>query len=183
MANKNDEFKELSSDIGPVLAPLGFRLVEAGWASVNTSMVLRFMVDKTRKADYRDGVTHGDCIHVTKLIEAEIEKRRFFNDIDYSIEVSSPGVSRPFSSIEDYEANLGLEIVLKLRERIDGHDTLAGFLRKISPDGACVEIELTGYENGRAKKPKGPKKPVVLSGEMIAVPLENVFRAMIKLQF
>jgi len=183
VATKQDEFNELSGDIKPMLNQLGFRLVESGWASVNNSMVLRFVVDKVHKTDYRDGVTHGNCIQITKTIETEMEKRRFFDDIDYSIEVSSPGVSRAFTSIEDYEANLGIEIVVKLREKIEGHDTIAGFLRQISSDGTSVTVEITGYENGRAVKPKGPKKVVSTTGKTVSIALDNIIKSMVKLQF
>lgn len=182
----NNEINEMAEDLKPSFKNAGFRLVEFSFANMGQAggLVLRFLVDRAVKETVRDGVTHGDCIAVTKIIESEIEKRPSFQQIDYSIEVSSPGVNRPFLTLEDYEVNIGFEIVIKLRNKILDHNKLTGILREVrGGDAPAIVLEVTGTGDDAPNKVKGPRKASKLAGKIETVPVADIAKASIKIQF
>jgi len=190
VASINDEIKDIIEDLKPGLTAAGFRLVEFGFANLehSSSMVLRFLVDRSEKKDVRDGITHGECIIVTKMIEAELSKHPKLDDLDYTLEVSSPGITRPFENIEDYKANLGFEIVIRVKTRINEQNKFSGFLREINEaDPVTITLEVTGFgetaSSGPKKKATGSKKIIKFPEPKITVPLSDIAKATVKIQF
>lgn len=67
-------------------------------------------------------VSHKDCLMVTKLIKNAIEQEGFSGD-DYSITVSSAGISRIFKSYEEHFIFVGSDIKIKFfTDDDDGKD-------------------------------------------------------------
>jgi len=190
VASINDEIKDIIEDLKPGLTEAGFRLVEFGFANLehSTSMVLRFLVDRANKKDVHDGITHGDCIVVTKMIEGELSKHPKLDQVDYTIEVSSPGITRAFENLEDYKANLGFEIVIRLKTRINEQNKFSGFLREVSEtEPVTITLEVTGFgesaSSGPKKKATGSKKIIKFPEPKIIVPLSDIAKANVKIQF
>lgn len=190
MASINDEIKDIIEDLKPGLNTAGFRLVEFGFANLDhsSSMVLRFLVDRANKKDVHDGITHGDCIVVTKMIEGELSKHPKLDQVDYTLEVSSPGITRPFENLEDFKANLGFEIVIRLKTRINEQNKFSGFLREVNEtDPATITLEVTafgeGVSSGPKKKATGSKKIIKFPEPKITVPISDIAKATVKIQF
>jgi len=186
-----EDINEIVGDVSPMLLQDGFRIVDFNFANINRSslMVLRFVIDKKKKADVRDGITHGDCIRVTKLIEEEMSKRLKIEELDYTIEVSSPGLGRAFSTVEDYEANIGLEIEVRLLSKIGNYNKYSGILKEInaSSEASAIIIELTEAGDKKIQDLKKKKKKKddddVQIPSLITIPLSQISKTTLKIHF
>lgn len=186
-----DSIKEIVEDARPAIKDAGFRLVEFNHASINhgRTLVLKFVIDKFKKNDAKDGITHGDCIKVTKLIEEEIGRRFNAEELDYTIEVASFGLGRAFASAEDYEANMGIELEVRLNKKINDFFKFSGVLREIiyeQGEASAISIELT--EMGDKKiaeylKKKKKDAPAVEVPSHITIPLSAVSKTSVKIHF
>ncbi len=59
----------------------------------------------------------------------------------YTLEVSSPGLDRPFKRREQYHRALGTVVNLKLRTPINGQWRVVGTLREVRDDGVTLSVE------------------------------------------
>jgi ribosome maturation factor RimP len=68
--------------------------------------------------DSDKGVTLNDCITINRYIEHHLDRE----EADFSIEVSSPGVSEPIKNKRQFKKNIGrnLKLILTNGEKIDG---------------------------------------------------------------
>ena len=91
--------------------------------------------------DADDGITIEKCTSVNKALYKYIEETRLFQDGNFSLEVSSPGVDEPLKLHRQYKKNTGrkVEIVLKDDNKIEG-------ILRIAGDDAII-VEKTGKGN------------------------------------
>lgn len=83
--------------------------------------------------DSDSSLTIDDCVGISKHIEKNLDK-----DIeDYSLDVSSAGLSQPLKHLRQYTKNIGryLNIVLKDGTKIHGK------LQNVNDDGIIVEVK------------------------------------------
>jgi ribosome maturation factor RimP len=102
----------------PVLAASGAEVVELSVHRRGGQTMVRFLVDKV------GGVTIQECAKLNRLIGQAIEEANLLLD-SYTLEVSSPGLDRPFSSKRDYERAIGEDVDVLLNpdgrsKRIEG---------------------------------------------------------------
>ena len=57
------------------------------------------------------------------------------------LEVSSPGLLRPFKKDRDFEKNLGGEVELKLYKPVGGEKEWTGILKAFDADTVVLELE------------------------------------------
>lgn len=114
----------------PVLEALGYELVDVEYKKEGAEWYLRFFIDKP------GGVGIDDCQAASKAIDPLLDERM---DIPgrYSLEVSSPGLERPFRSERDYLRNLGAPVEVSLFQAKDGRKKAEG--------------TLLGFEDGKAR--------------------------------
>jgi len=73
---------------------------------VNTANVITVFFDRT------EGVQIEHCLEISKYVEAHFDREVE----DYELTVSSPGLSKPFVVNEQYQKNIGKEIIVKLSD-------------------------------------------------------------------
>ncbi len=99
--------------IGPAVEAEGLELFDIEFTGAGKGALLRVYVDKA------GGVTVEDCATVSRqidlLLEAEDDQSR-----DYTLEVSSPGLTRPLKKPADYQRAIGLLALITLRTSADG---------------------------------------------------------------
>ena len=76
------------------------------------------------------GVTINTCADVTKIAQNIIKLDRLIN-IDYSIEVSSPGINRPLLNIRDFIKYQGEKAFIELKKSINNQKRFTGELSLI----------------------------------------------------
>jgi len=94
--------------------------------------------------DSKDGVDISTCVSISKHVEQSLDR----DSEDFSIEVSSPGIGKPFKVLEQYEKviNKTVEVLFNNGEK------LQGVLLEIFDDYFIVEYSVK-------EKPEGAKRP------------------------
>lgn len=123
----------------PILAALGLEVVEVSLSGPARAPVLRFVVDHPGGGVTVDELQQASAAMETALEVADVVPGR------YSLEVSSPGIDRPWKRIEDFERHAGDRAALKLFAPLpDGRRHLAG--RVLAVEGGEVRFAPDGGE-------------------------------------
>jgi len=82
--------------------------------------------------DHPDGVDLALCERVTKQLRDLL--------VDYSLEVSSPGVERPLTKPEHFRRFVGRRVRVRTREKLEGRTNFTGKIA--AADDREVEVDL-----------------------------------------
>ncbi len=104
--------------------------------------VVRVYIDKS------GGVTHEDCVAVSRQIEAVLDAEDFIGSA-YVLEVSSPGLERGLYSVQDFEKFAGHLARVKTNVPIDGQKNFSGRITAVEGD----EIVFADKTRGEARFP------------------------------
>ncbi len=125
-----DRLKEV---ISPILWTLGLELIDVVCVGRGPRSVVRVLVDKP------GGVTITDCEQAHKALGPALDVADPFPHA-YTLEVSSPGLDRPFQRTQDYQRAIGKQVNLKLRQPLEGQWRITGELMQV--DEALVVLEV-----------------------------------------
>jgi ribosome maturation factor RimP len=126
----------LQGVISPILWTLGLELVEVVCVGQGPRSVVRVLIDKP------GGVTVTDCEQAHKALGPALDVADPFPHA-YTLEVSSPGLDRPFKRLQDYQRAIGKQVSLKLRQPLEGQWRVTGQLMQVD-EQAVVLIVSTG---------------------------------------
>jgi ribosome maturation factor RimP len=112
---------------------LGLELADVVCVGQGPRSVVRVFIDKP------EGVTLDDCERAHKALGPALDVADPFPHA-YTLEVSSPGLDRPFKRIQDYHRAVGKRVTLKLREPLAGHWRLMGTLAGVTDGGVTLEV-------------------------------------------
>jgi len=90
------------------------------------------------------GITVQECMAFSRAIEGELDREVE----DFELQVSSPGLDKPFRVVEQYQKNIGREVKVV---PIDGL-VVKGKLAEINEDDIVVEYSVKERIEGRKKK-------------------------------
>jgi len=120
-------------------------IVERGGAEVydieHESGVLRIMVDR------RGGIDVDTIGALSREISAALDEHDPFPGQRYLLEVSSPGIERKLRLPEHFRAQIGNEVSVKVRVRVDGRRRLDAIV--VDADDEAVDVTYEGAD-GRA---------------------------------
>ena len=120
--------------IEPVLAQLGYELIELEYAAGRTQAVVRIFIDQPA------GITVDDCERVSREVAALL-------DVDdpiptaYSLEVSSPGFDRVLRTPAHFERFVGSRVFIELKAPRAGRKRYTGMLQAASATGIELEVD------------------------------------------
>lgn len=120
--------------ISPILWTLGLELVDVICVGQGPRSVIRVLINKP------GGVTITDCEQAHKALGPALDVADPFPHA-YTLEVSSPGLDRPFKRLQDYQGAIGKEVSLKLRQPLEGQWKITGRLMDV--DEQAVVLDLT----------------------------------------
>jgi ribosome maturation factor RimP len=123
----------ISEAVSPILWTLGLELADVVCVGQGPRSVVRVFIDKP------DGVTLDDCERAHKALGPALDVADPFPHA-YTLEVSSPGLDRPFKRIQDYRRAIGKRVTLKLREPLAGQWRLVGTLTGVTDDSVTLEV-------------------------------------------
>ena len=93
---------------------IGLELVDVEIFRAGKRRVVRIYVGR------REGVTIAECAKVSRELGTLLDADNIMQDENYILEVSSPGLDRPFKTIKDYRRNVGRFVRATLREPLEG---------------------------------------------------------------
>jgi ribosome maturation factor RimP len=116
--------------------------------------------------DY-NGISLEDCAYISRKIEAGLDRDKE----DFELEVTSPGLTQPFTVIQQYYKNLNKDIEVLLKSGIK----LVAKLVSVDENGIAVEAEK------RVKVGNSKKQELILEKQFIV--FENIKNTKILLPF
>lgn len=109
-----DLVQETSRLATKVAESIGVELVDVEIFRAGKRRVLRIYIG------HRDGVTVDQCAKVSRELGTLLDADNVMQDENYILEVSSPGLDRPFKTLKDYRRNVGRFVRATLREPLEG---------------------------------------------------------------
>ena len=119
--------------ISPILWTLGLELVDVVCVGQGPRSVVRVLIDKP------NGVTITDCEQAHKALGPALDVVDPFPHA-YTLEVSSPGLDRPFRRLQDYQRAIGKQVNLKLRQPFEGQWKISGELMQVDEEVIVLTI-------------------------------------------
>ena len=119
--------------IEPLAESLGLELADIEFNKTKGKGLLRVYIDK-------DGVvTIDDCANVSREISALFDVE---DPIPYAyvLEVSSPGIDRPFKGLKDYKKQIGKTVRVVTHDPVDKQTFLVGKLEEVNEDSITLLI-------------------------------------------
>lgn len=129
--------------VSPILWTLGLELIDVICVGQGPRSVVRVLINKP------GGVTITDCEQAHKALGPALDVADPFPHA-YTLEVSSPGLDRPFKRLQDYQRAIGKEVSLKLRQPLEGQWKITG--RLVDVDEQAVVLDLTIPKMAQAMK-------------------------------
>ena len=129
--------KEIFDFLFPIAEKCGVELIEVEFKN-GAKPELNVYIDT------EDGVDLDTLERFHNAINDPLDELDPTFDQPYTLNVSSPGLDRPFKTARDYERNLGLEVEVKLFAPIKGKKYFEGVLAGY--DGNVVTLEVDGAE-------------------------------------
>lgn len=123
----------INETVSPILWTLGLELIDVVCVGQGSRSVVRVFIDKA------GGVTLEDCERAHKALGPALDVADPFPHA-YTLEVSSPGLDRPFKRIQDYRRAVGKRVSIKLRAPIDGQWRVAGRLADVGDEAVRVAV-------------------------------------------
>lgn len=132
----------LTKLIEPEAQALGLSLVRVKMFGGTSDPTLQVMAERP---DTRQ-LTIDDCAalsrRISDVLDALEEKGKDPIDYAYRLEVSSPGIDRPLTRLQDFQDWKGFEARLNLSERTeDNRKQLTGILMGIEGDSITVDVQ------------------------------------------
>ena len=122
------------------LKDLGFHLIRVKIISVNGRKTLQIMAERIKDR----GMDIRDCTFLSKQISAFLDVEDPISSA-YTLEVSSGGLSRPLTTIDDYECFRGSKVKITLKEAYLGNRSHKGFLKGTDKEGLIV-LQIDDHE-------------------------------------
>jgi len=108
--------------------------------------------------DADSGLSVDKSARVNRKLYALIEESGMFPDGDFSLEVSSPGVDEPLTSVRQYRKNIGRTIAVTPVE--EGPDKV-GILKDVTEEGIVLEMKV-------------PKKKETITTEVLFTEIKKI---------
>lgn len=115
--------------------------------------------------DADQGVTIDSCAMVSRAVSEELEANEII-DQAYLLEVSSPGLDYPLSSVRQYQKNIGRELKILLESGAE----LIGKLLEVQEDSLKLLVK---------KKEKGKKA----TEEELLLPIKEIKKSIVQVSF
>ncbi len=125
--------KKLEDIIKSIVESLGYQLWGIKFPSSSRGGILRVYIDSER------GINIDQCADVSKHLSVVLDVEDPFPG-PYILEVSSPGLDRPFFSIEQMKPYKGKKIFVQLKEPINNRRKFSGILKSLEQDNFCLSV-------------------------------------------
>ena len=122
------------------LKKLGYHIIRVKTTNVGPNKTLQIMAERTKDRQ----LNLEDCTFLSKEISSFLEVDDPISS-SYILEVSSGGLSRPLTVIEDYKLFTQNKAKIVLKEKFNGKKTYKGFLQGIDENGYIL-LETEDYE-------------------------------------
>lgn len=132
--SKRDRLFDL---LAPKVSEMAYRCVDVDFEKTGKDWVLTVYIDKP------GGISLDDCEAVSHVLSNYLDETDPIEQ-SYLLEVSSPGLDRPFKRVDDYKSAVGSRVDLRLFAPVNGARELMGLLASADDEGIVIEDETGG---------------------------------------
>lgn len=126
------QLEKLQAVIAPVVADEGLMLWGIEYQSSSATVLLVYI-------DSPNGVSVDDCAKVSRQLSVILDVEDFISG-EYRLEVSSPGMSRTFFSIDQYSEYIGHLVKVKLHSLFEGRRQIKGILSSVDTENREIGL-------------------------------------------
>jgi len=145
--------------IEPVVEGLGYEVVRV-MTTGSANITLQVMIERIDRKD----ITVEDCAKVSRGLSSRLDEKDPIAE-NYQLEVSSPGIDRPLTKLENFKRFKGLEAKVESSVEIEGRKRFKGILKGVR--GSEVMMDVDGVEYVIPFKDIAKAK-LVMSDELLA---------------
>ena len=128
------EIEKIAYDItSDIIKETNCIIVDVEYVKEGPDKYLRVYLDKP------EGITIDDCSKVNLQLSRKLDEIDPIKE-QYYLEVSSPGIDRPFKKESDFEENINKEVEVSLYRSIEGNKRFLGKLVKKDKDTITIEV-------------------------------------------
>ncbi|MGB6450444.1 MAG: ribosome maturation factor RimP [Steroidobacteraceae bacterium] len=120
--------------IEPLLAQLGYELVDLEYTPAQGHGALRIFIDKP------EGVGLNDCEHASREVAALLDVEDPI-PAAYTLEMSSPGEDRVLRSRAHFDRFVGSRVLVELAAPREGRRRYTGLLQSVTDEGIALEVD------------------------------------------
>ena len=136
MRVKTQEDRQLLELLDPVAQAAGYAIVRLRLMSGSERRRLQVMAE--RPSDHEMGI--DDCTALSRAFQEVLEAADPVKG-DFVLEVSSPGIDRPLTRLEDFETFAGLEARIEIDRMADGKKRFKGEIAGVEGDNVALNTE------------------------------------------
>ncbi len=120
--------------VEPLLAQLGYELVDLEYAPARGRGALRIFIDKP------EGVGLGDCERASREVSALLDVEDPIPTA-YTLEMSSPGEDRVLRTRAHFDRFLGSRVFVELAAPREGRRRYTGVLQSVTEEGIALAVD------------------------------------------
>jgi ribosome maturation factor RimP len=125
--------EEITQFLQNIATPMGIEIVDVTFDDKDKALTIFIETEA--------GVDLDTCEKFHNAIMEPIDELDPTYDQPYTLNVSSPGLDRPFKTQRDFERNLGKDVELKLFAPLKGKKFLEGTLTAFDENSVTVQIK------------------------------------------
>lgn len=130
--------QQLQAMLAPVVTALGYEFWGLEYLTHGRQAVLRVYIDSP------NGIGVEDCATVSRQASAVLDVEDPI-PVEYTLEVSSPGMDRPLFTLEQYAQSRGELVKLRLRAPFEGRRNFSGQLVGVEGEDVVVVVDEHEY--------------------------------------
>ena len=131
--------QRLARIVLPTIEGMGFRLVRMRLMGGNR-ITLQIMAERAPDTEGAGTMEVEDCAKLSRALSAALDVEDPIEG-EYRLEVSSPGIDRPLTRLEDFARWKGYQARLDTTEMIDGRKRFKGVLAGVEGTEILIEID------------------------------------------
>lgn len=130
----SSKLEQLQALLAPVVEALGYQCWGLEYISQGRHTLLRVYIDK------EGGIGVEDCEVVSRQVSGVLDVEDPIS-VEYTLEVSSPGMDRPLFTLEQFAAHAGEQVKIRLRSPYEGRRNFQGLLRGVEEQDVVVQVD------------------------------------------
>ncbi|MCL2796553.1 MAG: ribosome maturation factor RimP [Firmicutes bacterium] len=130
----------IKSHIAPVVESMGCELLDVECEVKRGDTHLTFFIANEA------GITLDDCERVHRAIDPVLDELDPSKGAPYTLNVSSPGLDRPFKTLRDFERNYGKKVEVKLYDPYRGKKVYEGVLIEKAEHTVTVAVTVKAVD-------------------------------------
>lgn len=130
--NKKSIEETVQKMVEEIISDTDMELIDIEYVKEGPFKYLKVYLDKP------EGITVDDTADVSRELNKKLDEKDLIKE-QYFLEVSSPGIERPFKTEADYQKSIGLKVEAKFFKPINGKKSISGILLEKNKDSVVIE--------------------------------------------